>query len=160
MIYSVQKRSGKAVEAYSAILAVQPDVWQALRGRGDAYLNLGKHAEAVADYEKALKLEPNDQGLLNNFAWVLATSPDDALRDGKRAVKLAVEACKAIDYKLAHVISTLAAAYAEIGDFDSAVKWATKAVELADKEQLADIKKELESYQAKKPRRERLSEEK
>jgi len=160
MIYSVQKKSDKAVEAYSTILAAQPDLWQALRGRGDAYLNLGKHAEAIADYEKAMKLEPNDHGILNNLAWVLATSPDDKLRDGKRAIRLATEACETTDYKLAHVLSTLAAAYAETGDFDSAVQWSTKAVELDDKEHGDEIKKELESYKAKKPWRELLSEEK
>ena len=160
MIYSVQKKSDKAVESYSTILAAQPDLWQALRGRGDAYLNIGKHVEALADYEKALKLEPKEPGILNNFAWLLATSPDDKLRDGKRAILLATEACEATDYKLAHILSTLAAAYAETGDFDSAVKWSTKAVELDDKKHDDEIKKELESYKAKKPWRELLSEEK
>ena len=162
LLYSAQKKSEKSIAAYSAVLAIQPDVWQALRGRGDAYLNLGKQAEALADYEKALKLAPKDHGILNNLAWVLATSPDAKLRDGKRAVQLAAEACQATDYKLAYILSTLAAAYAETGDFDSAVKWAAKAVELADKDQKdqsAELKKELESYRAKKPWRERLAEE-
>lgn len=160
-LYAVRNKSDKAVEAYSSVLSAQPDLWQALRGRGDAYLNLGKQAEAVADYEKALKLEPKESGILNNFAWVLATSPDEKVRDGARAVKLATEACEASEYKLAHIISTLAAAYAESGDFESAQKWAEKAVELDDKNEHGDeLKKELENYKAGKPWRELLSEKK
>jgi len=158
MLYGAQKQSGKAIETYNALLAEQPDEWRALRGRGDAYLNVGKHAEAIADYEKAIKLQPKDSGILNNFAWVLATSPDDKLRDGKRAIRLATDACEATEYKLPHVLSTLAAAYAETGDFDSAVKWSAKAVEIGDKEHDEALKKELENYKAKKPWRELLSE--
>ncbi|MCD4727262.1 MAG: tetratricopeptide repeat protein, partial [Pirellulales bacterium] len=141
-------------------LAAQPDLGQALRGRGDAYLKLGKHAEANEDYEKSRELEPKDAGILNSLAWVLATSPGAKLRDGKRAIRMATDACEATDYKLAHILSTLAAAYAETGDFDSAVKWSTKAVELDDNEHGDAIKKELDSYKAKKPWRELLSEEK
>ena len=160
-LHTMQKQSDKAVEVYSLVLSLQPDLWQALRGRGDAYLNIGKHAEAVADYEKALKIEPKDSGILNNLAWVLATSPDDKIRDGQRAVKLAAEACEETEYKLPHILSTLAAAHAETGDFAAARKWAEKAVELDKDNQHGDaLKKELESYKAEKPWRELLSEEK
>jgi tetratricopeptide (TPR) repeat protein len=94
-------------------------------------LNYGKQAEAIADYEAVLKIQPEHSGVLNNLAWTLATSPDDKLRDGERAVKLATTACEETEFKQAHILSTLAAAYAEIGDFESAVQWATKAVEAA-----------------------------
>jgi Flp pilus assembly protein TadD len=160
MLYMMQKKSAQAVETFTAMLAVEPDNWQALRSQGDAYLNVGKQAEAIADYEKALKIEAKDPGILNNFAWVLATSTDDKLRNGRRAILLATEACKLTEYKMPHILSTLAAAYAETGDFDSAVKWSTKAVEMNDKEHGDALKKELESYKAKKPWRELLSEEK
>jgi len=160
MLHGVQKQSGKAIEAYTAMLELAPDDVRALRGRGDAYLNVGRQSEAIADYEKALKLEPDDQGVLNNLAWVLATSPDAKLRDGRRAIELAEKACELSEYKLAHILSTLAAAYAETGDFDRAVEWSTKAVELGDENHGDALKKELESYKAKKPWRELLAEEK
>ena len=156
-VLQIARKPAKAIETFSAVLAAEPDQWQALRGRGDAYLNLGRQAEAVADYEKALKLQPKDQGILNNLAWVLATSPDAKLRDGRRAVRLATAACEATDYKLAYILSTLAAAYAETGDFQSAVKWSAKAVQIGDKEHGGSLKKELESYKAHKPWRELLS---
>ncbi len=160
VLYAAQKKPAKAIETYTALLAVDPTEWHALRGRGDTYLNVGRQAEAIADYEKALKLQPKDQGILNNLAWVLATSPDAKLRNGRRAIELATLACEATKYKLAYILSTLAAAYAETGDFATAMKWSAKAVEIGDKEHNDSLKKELESYKAKKPWRELLSEEK
>ena len=59
----------------------------------------------------------------------LATAPEDKLRDGHRAVALATDACRQTEYKQDYILSTLAAAYAETGDFDSARKWAAQAVE-------------------------------
>jgi len=158
-VYQEMKHYRKAIALFSEILAKDPDNWIALRGRADARLGIGQHAEAVADYEKAIALRPNDSGILNNFAWVLATSPVDKVRNGKRAVEMALEACKLTDYTQAHVLSTLAAAYAESGDFESAVKWSQKAVELGKPEQKADLAKEMETYKAQKPFRELKDEE-
>ena len=134
LLYSVRKDSAKAIDAYTSVLAIDPEQWEALRGRGNVYLNVGKQAEALADYEQVVKLNRQDETLLNNLAWLLATSPEAKLRDGRRAIKLATEACKLTDYKAAYILSTLAAAYAETGDFPSAIKWSTKAVELGDKQ--------------------------
>jgi tetratricopeptide (TPR) repeat protein len=157
MLYGAEKKPDRSMEAYAALLAVDPEEWRALRGCGDILLNVGKQAEAVAYYEKALAIQPKDHGILNNFAWVLATSPDDKIRNGKRAVELAKQACEVTDYKLAYILSTLAAAYAETGDFDAALKWSSKAVEISDKKHAKALQKELESYKAKKPWRELLN---
>jgi tetratricopeptide (TPR) repeat protein len=119
-------------------------------------LSIGKQAEAIADYEEAIKLQGKDSGVLNNLAWVLATSPEEKLRDGKRSIELATLACEVTDYKAAHILSTLAAAYAETGQWEEAVKWSKKAVEIGDDESIKDqLKKELASYEEKKPWRER-----
>jgi tetratricopeptide (TPR) repeat protein len=157
MLHTSAKHYDQAVEAFSTVIAEHPDEWMAYRGRADAQLNLGNRAGAVADYEQGLKLRPADPGLLNNLAWVLATAPEDKLRDGQRALRLALEACKLSDYKEDYILSTLAAAYAEIGDFENARKWSAKSVELGSKEHLAELKKEVDSYQARKPWREALS---
>ncbi len=144
-----------AIQILGGILATNPENASALRSRGDAYLNIGRHADAIADFDKALALDPNNSGILNNLAWVLATSPDDKLRDPERSIKLATKACELTDYKAAHILSTLASGYAEKGDFEMALKWSSKAVELSQGESKDQLKKELENYQQKKPWRER-----
>jgi len=167
--YLVASRPRKAIEAATKALGQRADDADALRIRADAYLNIGKHAEAVADFERAIGIIEDDESLENNFAWVLATSPDDKLRDGKKALKLAKKAAESSGYEVPHILSTLAAAYAETGDFDNAAKWSKKSVELAQKALDAgkgaerakleadrdQLKKELESYQQHKPVRER-----
>lgn len=158
MLYALGKHNRPAIEAFTALLSLQPDNMAALRNRGDLYLGIGKHAEAIADFDLALKHDPKEPGLLNNLAWVLATSPVDKLRDGKRAVQLASEACKQTEYKKAYILSTLAAAYAEAGDMKKAVEWSGKAVALGSDEHQESLKKEQESYRAGKPWREVLTE--
>lgn len=153
-LYTLDRKQQKSIEIFGDILRKDPKNAAALRGRADTYLGIGKHAEAIADYEQAVKLRPDDPGILNNFAWVLATSPRDELRNGRRALEMAERACKLTDYKQAHILSTLAAAYAELGDFDNARKWSEKAVELGSDDQKAELRKEWESYRAGKPFRE------
>lgn len=154
LIFTANEQYERAIQIYSELIAKDASNALALRGRGDALLGLGKHAEAIADYEKAWKLQPKDPGLLNNFAWVLCTSPFDQLRNGKRALELATEACRLTDYKQAHILSTLGAAYAELGDFKTAMEWSQKAVAAGSPDQKEALLKELESYKAGKPFRE------
>lgn len=153
------ERPRRAIDAYNAVLADVPDNYLARRNRGDAYLTIGDHATAVADFNKAYELQPDDASLLNNLAWVLATSPDDEVRDGQRAIELARRAAELTEYKAAHILSTLAAAYAETGDFAKAREWSQKAVDLSrgvDGDMLDEqLAAELASYQADKPWRER-----
>jgi tetratricopeptide (TPR) repeat protein len=159
LYYLVDKQMDNAIRVYSDVLDLQPGHFNALQARGDAYLNMGKHAEAIVDFNRALKLKPEDTTLLNNLAWVLATSPEDALRDGKRAVQLATQACELSEYKTPHILSTLAAAYAESGDFETALKWSQQSVDANDPEHREQLSKELESYRQGKPWRERQTQE-
>ena len=89
LLYTGDQKYDKAVQIYSNLIAKDASNWMALYGRADTLLSLGKHAEAVADYEKAFKVQPNDSRLLNNYSWVLSTSPFDKVRNGKRALELA-----------------------------------------------------------------------
>jgi len=92
---------------------------------------LGRTREAVAQYREALKLDPDLSTALNNLAWVSATSPDDGLRNGTEAVRLAERACALTHYAQPWFVATLAAAYAEAGRFPEAVATAEKAEQLA-----------------------------
>jgi tetratricopeptide (TPR) repeat protein len=166
LFYVGDKRPRKAIELLTSILDgisddTDDDLKQiktsALQSRGDALLSVGKHAEAVEDYEQAIKLDPEDTGLLNNYAWVLATSTDDKVRNADRSIELGTKACELTKYERPHILSTLAAGYAEKGDWENAIKWSTKAVEVGSKDaEVGDqLKKELDSYKEKKPWREK-----
>ncbi len=165
--YQIDEQPRKAMDILEVLLAKEPDNWEAKRLLGDCYLSIGEHDKAIESYDAAVataeKSKVDDDtvdlsGLLNNYSWVLATSPVDEIRDGNRAVELGLRACEMTEYKAAHILSTLAAAYAEVGDFEKARMWSKKAVELGekgdDKEQLEHLKEELESYKKDKPWRE------
>jgi tetratricopeptide (TPR) repeat protein len=77
-------------------------------------------------------------------AWVRLNCPDQAYRNGQQALKDATSACKLIDWKDENMIDTLAMAYAEIGDFDSAVRYEEKA--LVIKGVKADDSKRLQAH--------------
>ena len=79
------------------------------------------------------------------------------MRNGSRALELALKAAELSEFKAAHILSTLASAYAETGDFDKAREWITKAVSIAEEnkaDNLESLKKEAESYQKNEPWRE------
>ncbi|QDS97500.1 tetratricopeptide repeat protein [Adhaeretor mobilis] len=152
--YYLSGNPSGAIKAYTNMLAADPDNYLALRSRGDAYLNVGDHKSASADFAKAYEQKQDDAFLLNNYAWLLATSPDDEVRNGKLAIELATKACELEDYKAGHILSTKAAAHAEAGDFEEAIKWSEKAIEAAKPEQVEALKKELESFKQNKPVRE------
>ena len=91
----------------------------------------------------------------------LATAKDAAIRDGKRALEVATRACELSKWQDADCLDTLAAAYAETGDFPAAIKWETKAIELikADRSHAIDTKEfrmgdRLKLFQKQQPCRE------
>ena len=162
-VYVSANVNGKALEIIDGLLKDQPDNFELQRFRADILLGLGRQEESVAIYKKLLEKNDKDSGVYNNFAWVLATSTDDSLRDGKLALEYALKASELTGYKKPHILSTLASAYAELGDFDKAIEWSQKAVDLAvdnEHDQKDHLEKELKSYQEKKPWREKLDDNK
>jgi Flp pilus assembly protein TadD len=126
-------KSGKSTEAigqYEELLKEWPDA--------DIHFALGallaearQTNEAIEHYRKALQLAPDAPAVLNNLAWVLATNPNDQIRNGLEAVQLAERACELTKRKQPLCIGTLAAAYAEAGRFQDAIKAGSEAAELA-----------------------------
>lgn len=154
---SKQGKYKTASELLKKELEKQPDNVELLRSLADMELLFGHWGEADRLYKRLLELDPKDSGVLNNYSWLLATCPEDQYRDAARALEYGKQAAEATLYAAPHILSTLAAAYAEGGDFESARSWSQKAVELGEKENhesLDSLKKELESYKENKPWRE------
>ena len=151
----MKKEYDKAIADFDVAIQAQPDWAVAYYNRGYAWSCKGDCEKSIADYNEAMRIEPGHSGADNDLAWILATCPDPKHRDGKRAVELATKACELTDWKNAYAIDTLAAAYAEAGDFDGAVKSERKAIEtIPDEKKKADFRVRLELYQRKKPYRE------
>jgi len=95
----------------------------------------------------------------NNLAWLLATCPDASLRDGSRAVELARKAEQLAGSSHPEVLDTLAAAYAEAGQFSEAIETAKKALQLVSAQHnsaMADaVRARLKLYEANSPYREK-----
>jgi len=148
-------RLEEAIENYRQAIQVNPNRPETFFHLGMTLGQSGRPREAAAQYREALRLNPNLAGALNNLAWVLAASPDDGLRNGAEAVRLAERACELTHYGEPFFIGTLAAAYAEAGRFPEAVATAKEAEQLAAAAGLKDLaernRQRLELYRANQP---------
>jgi WD40 repeat protein/serine/threonine protein kinase len=115
-----------------------------------------KFAEAIIDYEAAMRFNLNHALSYNDLAWLQATCPDTEFRDGVKAIENATKACELTNWKKASYVNTLAAAYAKTGDSVSAVKWQKKAIELLGESERAKVvqgnyEARLKLYQSGQP---------
>lgn len=125
-----------------------------LAERGRAWFGSRQYEKAIADYEQSLLVSPKFQWARDQLARVRATCPDDKYRNGQQAIGYATEACETTAWKNSEYIDTLAAAYAEAGDFDKAIEWQQKGMDLAPANEKADYESRLKLYREKKPYRE------
>ena len=151
-----QGKFDEALEEYTAALRHKPDA-EVHMAAAELHMKRGRGGEAIAHYRAALQMQPRLWPVLNNLAWVLASDPNPANRDGKEAVRLAEQACALAGPREALVVATLAAAYAEAGRFPEAVATAEKADRLAAAANQPDLvatnRQRLELYRAGKPAR-------
>ena len=111
----------------------------------------------MIDLDRAIELESTYVDAYNNKAWMLATAPDAAAREGAEAVKAATKAFELTGEKSPVIMDTLAAACAEAGDFDRAVQLEEKAladpdlVKLVGEAEVKAARDRLALYRDKKP---------
>lgn len=93
--------------------------------------NEGKIEEAIQYYRQALDVDSNNPVVLNNLAWILAATSKPELRNGEEAVQFAIRAVELTGWRQPLFIGTLAAAYAQAGQFPQACEMAQNARALA-----------------------------
>jgi uncharacterized protein YceK len=146
----------RAIEAYSEAIDCGGPAVDLLQHRAQCRLAERDFSGARADFARAVELAPASSPPANNLAWLLATCPDPAWRDGERALTLAKELVERD--RTGPYLDTLAAAYAELGRFGKAVKAQEQAIAAVEgderKELLPQFRDRLESYRKKRPWRE------
>jgi tetratricopeptide (TPR) repeat protein len=146
-----------AIAEWRTTLSIHPYDAGAHTGLGNALAQKGLLREAADHYEKALQSEPDSILPLNNLAWVMSTGPDDSLRNNEIAIQLATKANQLSKESNPVFIRTLAAAYAEAGQFDKAIETARRALEQANAQGVHDlaiqIQEELDLYRRRTPLR-------
>jgi protein O-mannosyl-transferase len=146
----------ESIICYRQTLRLDPRSATACANMGLAFLEKRAIKEAIESWEQALAIKPEQPNVQINLAWLLATTPDDSLRNGARAVALA-EQVDTSSGGTAGVLHTLAAAYAAAGRYGEATATARRALELAvahkNEDLTAKLPNEIKLYEADKPMR-------
>src|SRR5882762_11564764 len=130
-IYRSEGKYELAIQDCNEALRQYPGCVEASLLRASAKVHLGKYADALKEFNYLISLHPRPVTLaraLTDRAWFQATCPDSSFRNGQQAVKDAKAACSIMQWKDEDMIDTLAVAYAETGDFDSAVQYVSQAL--------------------------------
>ena len=152
VLHRLQGRYEDSIKDYSKAIELFAKYAGAYANRGFALRQLGRYAESLADFEKALAYDPVSVEIANDAAWLLATCPEEKVRNPVRAIELADRACKSTNRENGSYLDTLAAAYAAAGKYDEAVKIGVEALErLKTDNQALDVHVRLELYRLKKP---------
>jgi len=151
------RRFEEAIAQFEKALLLKPDFTQARYFLGNALFLQGRAGPALVQWRQVLQAELDLLPVLNQAAWVLATSREETIRNGAEAVRLAERAVQVSGGRQARILLTLAASYAEAGEYPKAVETARQAQELARQQnngQLVDgAKSMIALYQSQTPLR-------
>ncbi len=144
-------KSQDAIDDFSKVIELAPGTAVAFNNRGFNYQILKQYDKAAKDFEEALKIAPKYLLALQNRGWLLATCEDVSIQDPAVAVEIATTVCEMSDYRDVSDLTLLAAAHAAKKEFEQAIGWQEKVVEIAVEPQKSVAKKILELYQKKEP---------
>lgn len=148
-----------AIANFSKAIEIDPRDADVYRNRGLAWKLKGEYERALSDYREALEINSQDPSIYNSIAWLLATCPDEKYRNGTKAISL-MERVTGLNPDNIMLLDTLAAAYAETGRFEHAIKTQERAIHLLERErrgkELSRLLERLNSYRSHKPWREKI----
>jgi tetratricopeptide (TPR) repeat protein len=154
----------ESIADFTSMIVEDPHHRTALVGRAQAYEQSGLLAEAVADYETLIRPPNSDPGFKSRLVDLLSSSPDASVRNGRRAVELAIQVLDATrrnppnEYAITFALIQLAAAQAESGDFDAAAATQREAIEASTESVRDSLRDRLKLYEARKPYRREMPE--
>jgi len=121
------------------------------------YATHGQFTNAINICREAIALNPKADWGYNLLAWLEATCPDSSVRDGKEAISLATKACELTRWQQPNWIDTLAAAYAESGDFQLAIEFQERALHASNSPEPRQkaMRERLAFYKQSQPYREK-----
>jgi len=156
--YTRMSRWGLALEDLNSCTRLKPTYSAGFFLRAVVNDRLGNFTASLADFDSLVKAHPDDWGIRDARASLLATCPDSSVRNGPAAINEAMTVCKMSNWVRAEFIDTLAAAYAEAGDFDAAIRFEQKAIDRARgaKGYTSGMERRLVLYQKHQPYRESL----
>jgi tetratricopeptide (TPR) repeat protein len=150
------RRTGRVEDAlphYAKVLAIDPGASQARFGYAMGLVRLGRWADAREWLAESVKTYPGQLGFPHALARVLAAAPDDSVRNGREALRIAQQLLQT--QRSPALLETTAMAQAEIGRFDEAVATERQAMTLArtaGQPTLADrMRENLVRYQQRQP---------
>jgi tetratricopeptide (TPR) repeat protein len=155
-IYLRRNEPEQALKEANTAISLVPGEGLGYIYRARAHMALGDYSEAEADIKTALRLKNYDaKAPLSVLAWFRATCPDPHFRNGKQAIEITRQNCLSANFFRFDCLDTLAASYAEIGDFDQALNYQTQALKEAPSRfpDLPEMKQRLELYKKHKPYR-------
>jgi len=150
-------RIPEALAHYRKLVELQPDNFEVHNIVGTVLVQQHRIRDGIEEWQKVLAIQPDNGNAMSNLAWVFATSPDDSIRDAGKAVHLAQEAMRISNRRIPLLFRTLAAAYAEAGDFSKAIQTAQEGIEVANSQGNPNLATELQGnislYQEQRPLR-------
>jgi len=151
----MQGRLAEALEDLTAAVKLAPNDAEIVCSRADLLTDLGRYNEAVEGYARAIDLNPHFEHAFRNGAWLLATCPDESVRDADGALAGA-QAALDCGYGDRHAaLDTLAAALANAGRFEEAVGTIQQAIDIAPEDLQAVYHVRQELYESGQPFRTR-----
>ncbi|MFN0152204.1 MAG: tetratricopeptide repeat protein [bacterium] len=139
-------RAREAESLYVEAVRVQPANVQAYQNLGLLRLGARRYGDAIDVFRAGVRVAPEHTGMLNALAWLRATCPNRALRDGAEAVALAERVVAASARRDPNALDTLGAAYAEAGRFDDARRVAEEGAALARSSGDAALADEIDGH--------------